>query len=89
VFGDAIAMHEVLIAFSADNLGAHALLGFHESFSASYMYRFCIADKTDIHGKFTEILVQLRSSEGYNSSVYKLKLPFITCQALELSEGAF
>ncbi len=35
----------------ADNLGAHSLAGFVESFSGQYVCRFCTAQKVDIQSK--------------------------------------
>lgn len=35
----------------ADNLGAHSLAGFVESFSGQYVCRFCTAQKLDIQSK--------------------------------------
>lgn len=35
----------------ADNLGAHGLAGFVESFSGKYFCRFCTAQHCDIQGK--------------------------------------
>lgn len=73
VFGNAVAMHGVLIAFSADNLGAHALFGFLESFSANHPCRFCLADKTGIQEKFLEKLFTMRTPENYDDCVKRCK----------------
>lgn len=39
---------------TGDNLGLHTVLGFVESFSARYFCRFCIADKNECQGLFTD-----------------------------------
>lgn len=36
---------------AADNLGAHSIAGFNESFSCGYICRFCTGTKTDIQTK--------------------------------------
>jgi hypothetical protein len=73
VFGNAVAMHGVLIAFSADNLGAHSLFGYLESFSANHPCRFCLADKTDVQEKFMEKLLIMRTPENYDDSVKRCR----------------
>lgn len=40
-------MHSVI----ADNLGAHGLAGFIESFSGQYICRFCTAQKVEMQSK--------------------------------------
>jgi hypothetical protein len=47
VAGQVKTVHGILGLFSADNLGAHSLLGFLESFSANFPCRFCLAHKDD------------------------------------------
>lgn len=45
-------MHGILGLFSANNLGAHSLFGFLESFSANLICMYCLAHKCDIQTKF-------------------------------------
>ena len=52
VHGETRAVHGILGLFSADNLGAHSLFGFLESFSANYPCRYCLAHKDEIQFKF-------------------------------------
>lgn len=60
-------LHGTLILFSADNLGAHSVFGFLESFSARKFCRLCEAVKTD--KKFLETDLTLRTPKSYDSAV--------------------
>lgn len=63
-----------IVYVSADNLGAHSLAGFKESFSEGKICRFCLADRKDIQicpvksGKFT-----LRTQESIDDCLSTLK----------------
>jgi hypothetical protein len=58
---------------SADNLGAHSVFGFLESFSAKKFCRLCEASKTD--KKCFETDYTLRTAASYNAAVACLKSP--------------
>ncbi len=58
---------------SADNLGAHGLAGFQESFRVEKFCRFCLASLSDIQN--TEVrqgLFQLRSQEQHDRCIAEL-----------------
>lgn len=65
---------------SADNLGAHSLAGYQESFNVEKLCRFCLANRVDIQqhdvrsGTFT-----LRTPELYDEAVNVLKTTDATC----------
>jgi len=56
VHGQSISLHGTVVAFSADNLGAHLLFGYLESFSANRFCRFCLAHKSEIQVIGTKVL---------------------------------
>lgn len=56
----------------ADNLGAHSLAGFQESFQVEYLCRFCLARKVDIQTKSC-CNFELRTVEQHDSAVGELK----------------
>ena len=69
VDGEFVQIHAILGMFSADNLGAHSLFGFLESFSANQFCRFCSINKTDSQTCFSCDPVLRRTKERYNESV--------------------
>jgi len=73
VHGQSTALHGIVVAFSADNLGAHSLFGYLESFSANRMCRFCLADKAEIQGKFNEKDFIIRTADVYDRNVKRLR----------------
>lgn len=55
-----------VLAVVADNLGAHSIAGFVESFSASYFCRFCIGERSQIQEhEVAEGLFPLRTKSSY------------------------
>ena len=55
---------------AADNLGAHSLAGFNESFSGGYICRFCTGTRTDIQTKEVKSgAFSLRTKELHDSHV--------------------
>ncbi|XP_034096114.1 uncharacterized protein LOC117562389 isoform X1 [Gymnodraco acuticeps] len=55
---------------AADNLGAHSIAGFNESFSGGYICRFCTATSTDIQTKEVKSgAFSLRTKELHDSHV--------------------
>lgn len=55
---------------AADNLGAHSIAGFNESFSSGYICRFCTGTKTDIQTKEVKSgAFTLRTKELHDSHV--------------------
>jgi len=73
VSGQSVALHGIVVAFSADNLGAHSLFGYLESFSANRMCRFCLANKAEIQERFTEKEFRLRTADVSDSDVKRLR----------------
>jgi hypothetical protein len=65
-----LTLHGTLVLFSADNLGAHSVFGFLESFNARKFCRFCDASKGD--KKFLESEYMLRSQTSYDNCVSRL-----------------
>lgn len=54
-------------AVVADNLGAHGIVGFKESFSGGYICRFCTGTKTDIQLKEVKSgLFSLRTKDEWH-----------------------
>lgn len=72
VNGETRAVHGILGLFSADNLGAHSLFGFVESFSANYPCRFCLAHKDEIQVKFLDTDFTRRTREHTDACVASL-----------------
>lgn len=65
-------MRGTVFCVCADNLGAHALAGFQESFQVQHLCRFCLASKGDIQTKnFSHC--ELRTVEQHNSIVAELR----------------
>lgn len=62
----------VLYVF-ADNIGAHSLAGFHESFNVDKFCWFCLASRqdTDIH-KVKERVFPLRTVEAHKQDLLEL-----------------
>ncbi len=59
-----------VVTVSADNLGAHGLAGFNESFSGHYICRFCTASKQDIQSKEVRTgALSLRTKELHSAHV--------------------
>lgn len=52
-----------------DNLGVHSLLGYSESFVASYFCRFCRCDKITSQNQVKENKSLLRNLENYNTDL--------------------
>ena len=50
----AIPVKGSVFQVTGDNLGLHGLLGFVESFSATYCCRFCLTDKSELQSVFSE-----------------------------------
>jgi hypothetical protein len=85
VNGNVTVLHGMSGLFCADNLGAHSLFGFVESFSANFICRFCLAQKDDIQDKFLASCFERRSRKhiidcsdslnavGFSSSVACVK----------------
>lgn len=55
----------VLAELAGDNLGLHAILGLHESFSSTYFCRFCTETKEVIKTSTYESIQNLRKKEDY------------------------
>ena len=73
VFDQSVTLHGIVVAFSADNLGAHSLFGYLESFSANRMCRFCLAHKSEIQELFHEKYFILRTRDSYDNEVKRLR----------------
>jgi hypothetical protein len=58
--------------FSADNLGAHSIFGFLESFTADYYCRFCTAKKEDTQHHYMASYFVGRTREHVDSCVARL-----------------
>lgn len=77
-------MKGTVITVAADNLGAHSLAGFNESFSGHYICRFCTASKLDIQSKEVRTgafslrtkdlhIAHVRSAEDNSTSCFGVK----------------
>lgn len=62
-----------LMAIVGDNLGAHYIGGFCESFNAEYYCRFCLRSKTEIQEEPPYVEGEYRSPESYHHSVCALQ----------------
>ena len=63
-----------VLTVSADNLGAHGVAGFQESFHVEKFCRFCLASLNDIQTTaVSEGLSQLRSPEQHNDCIVELE----------------
>lgn len=49
-----VSVYGTLAQITGDNLGIHGILGFMESFSANYLCRFCLTDKSSAQSVFSE-----------------------------------
>lgn len=74
VFVEALNAHlrGTVFCVCADNLGAHGLAGFQESFQAENLCRFCQVSKDDIQ-KQDASFFQLRTVEQHNSITDELR----------------
>jgi hypothetical protein len=72
VHGQKTNVHGILGMFSADNLGAHSLFGFLESFSANYFCRFCMAHKDSTQTHYLASQFDRRTREHVDSCVAQL-----------------
>lgn len=62
-----------VLCVSADNLGAHSLAGFQESFSADHFCRFCLCHRNDVQDR--EVAsgeYQLRTRESHDRHVQEV-----------------
>jgi len=73
ISGKPSSLHGLVVAISADNLGAHSLFGYLESFSANKLCRFCEVDKLEIQHTFTEPNFKLRTKDSYDNAVKRIK----------------
>ena len=62
-------IHAILILFSADNLGAHTLFGFMESFNAKYFCRFCKCTHCEIQTSLKTETFDRRTRAEYDMCV--------------------
>ena len=63
-----------LVFVVADNLAAHSLAGFTESFRGSKLIcRYCHATTSDIQSKFSAVDFSARSKEGYQKDLAELE----------------
>ena len=69
VNGETVQIHAILGMFSADNLGAHSLFGFLESFSANQFCRYCCIRKSESQQCFSCDSIPRRTKEEYNRCV--------------------
>ncbi|XP_047123578.1 uncharacterized protein LOC124806573 [Hydra vulgaris] len=69
VNGKEITIHAIIVIFSADNLGAHSLFGFMESFRATYFCRFCKCTQTELQETFRSIAFEKRTIADYNRCI--------------------
>jgi len=74
VNGEPRTVHGILGLFSADNLGAHSLFGFLESFSANYFCRYCLCHKDDVQNKFSDFNFTRRTKKHVDECVAQLLL---------------
>lgn len=74
VFVEALNAHlrGTVYCVCADNLGAHSLGGFQESFQAENLCRFCQVSKDDIQTQYASCF-QLRTVEQHNSITNELR----------------
>ncbi len=62
-------IHAILILFSADNLGAHSLFGFMESFNATYFCRYCKCTQMEIQTTHRLAFFERRTRAEYDLCV--------------------
>ena len=82
-----VQLHAILAMFSADNLGAHSLFGFLESFSANRFCRFCTVNKTDSQKLFKCDKLHRRTKAEYNDIVSKLHTPNYNSSETGIKKG--
>lgn len=73
VGGQTVNLHGIVVAFSADNIGAHSLFSYLESFSANRFCRFCSAHKSQIQEKFHEKHFVDRTINDYDGDVKRCR----------------
>jgi hypothetical protein len=70
--GEEKILHGALVLFSADNLGAHSLFGFLESFSAKKFCRLCSGSRDECQEKFLECDFIMRDPDTHDQTVLLL-----------------
>jgi len=70
--GDAITVKGALVAVVADNLAAHAVGGFYESFTSVYPCRFCLVRKSNMKVHFRQQNCCLRTPQTYNRQLDRI-----------------
>jgi hypothetical protein len=71
--GNSVNVKGTLVPVSADNLGAHGLFGFKESFSQNCICRVCYATFDETQHLFREADFRLRNSVDHAKDVEKSK----------------
>ena len=69
VDGSTYQVYFVVLSVLGDNLGVNSLLGFQESFSATYYCRFCFTTKYNASQLYEEDATLLRNVENYEEDV--------------------
>ena len=69
VNGKKITIHAIIALFSAENLGAHSLFGFMESFLATYFCRFCKCTQSELQETYWSIIFEKQTIANYNLCV--------------------
>ena len=69
VNGKKITIYAIIVIFFADNLGAHSLFGFMESFCATYFCCFCKCTQSELQETYRSIIFEKRTIADYNLCV--------------------
>ncbi|XP_074096554.1 uncharacterized protein LOC141525814 isoform X1 [Cotesia typhae] len=59
----------IVVTFAGDNLGFNSILGFFESFKATYFCRICLTKKSDSEAGVTEDNTIIRKKEDYDKHI--------------------
>lgn len=83
-----ITFHGTVSVLIADNLAAHELGGFFESFSCFRPCRFCNATKNTLQQYFDETKFQLRTAETYQSQIRCVEENLVLCSVYGLKKNS-
>lgn len=65
-----LQIYFTVVLVVGDNLGLNTILGYTESFSSNYFYRFCLCDKLTSQSQAPEVQHLLRNSDNYNRDAH-------------------
>lgn len=70
-----VSVKSTVVFVAADNLSAHSLAGFLESFTINKFCRLCLASSSDVqqHKVISVCFVQLRDKESHNKHVQEVR----------------